>query len=239
MSGHSHWHKIKYKKGTADAQKSRAFSKMIRLITVAVKEGGGDLETNPKLRMVVDQAKEINLPSDNIERAIQKGTGELEGVRLEEFLFEAYGPSKIALIIEGITDNKNRALADIKQILNKNNGKLVDTGSVQWLFERKGVITTSVAPERKDEAQMMAIEAGAEDLDFQGNTLLIYTKPQDLDEMKRKLENKGIVIESTSLDWVAKEKVTLKEQEKKMALQLFEALDESEDVQEIYSNLKI
>jgi len=239
MSGHSHWHKIRYKKGTTDLKRSKAFSKMVRLITVAAKEAGGDPEKNPKLRMVIDKAKELNLPSENIERAIKKGTGELEGIKLEEFLFEAYGPDKIAIIIEGITDNKNRTLAEIKQTLDKHKGKLVDVGSVKWLFERRGVVTIKTKPEKKEDVQMIAIELGAEDLISRDGFLYIYTRPEELEKIKKELEKKGIIPESISLDWVAKEEIETTEQNKKTAFELFEALDSSEDVQEIYSNLKV
>jgi len=238
MSGHSHWHKIKYKKGTADSKKSQAFSKMVRLITIAAREKGGDPDKNSKLRMVIEKAKEINLPSENIDKAIKRGTGELEGGKLEEFLFEAYGPGKIAIMIEGITDNKNRTLAELKQILDKNKGKLVGSGSVKWLFERKGIITIKTKAEKGENLQMMAIELGAEDLISRDGFLDIVTKPAELEKIKKELEKQGIDPKSASLDWVAKEKKGSTEQNKKAAFELFEELDASEDVQEIYSNLK-
>jgi YebC/PmpR family DNA-binding regulatory protein len=184
MSGHSHWHSIKYKKGAADAKKSKAFSKISREITVAAREGGGDPSFNAKLRTAIEKAKDFDIPADNIERAIKRGIGELEGAKLEEVLFEAYGPGGIAIIIEGITDNKNRAISEIKQILNQNGGKLVGEGGARWMFERK-------------------------------------------------------VREPGSLEWVPKQEVELGEKDKELALKLFEALDESETVQEIYSNLKL
>lgn len=241
MSGHSHWHSIKYKKGAADAKKGKAFSKLARLISVAVREGGSDLETNSKLRLAIERAKLINLPADNIERAIKRGAGELEGTKLEPLTLEAYGPGNVALIIEGITDNKNRSLAEIKQILNQNQGKLVGEGAVRWLFEKKGVIeirSLKFNEQEKEELELKMIEAGAQDLLWHNDVLDIYTKVEDLDKVKKNLENQGIEIGSTSLDWVAKEYVAIDEKDKEACQRLFEALDESDVVQEIYSNLK-
>jgi YebC/PmpR family DNA-binding regulatory protein len=240
MSGHSHWHSIKYQKGAADAKKSKAFSRVTRQITVAAREGGGDPATNSKLRLAIEQAKFLNMPSENIERAIKRGAGEMEGAKLETVTFEAYGPGGIAIIIEGITDNKNRALGEIKQILNQYEGKLADGGSVKWLFERKGVITVDcgLSAINEEDSELKLIEAGAEDIFWHNNTLDIYTKIGDLEGVKKNLEGQNVKIESASLDWVAKEQISVSEKEKEVAQKLFEVLDESESVQEIYSNLK-
>ena len=237
MSGHSHFASIKHKKGIADEKRGKAFSKMARVISVAAKEGGGDPDSNYKLRMTIDQAKEINMPKDNIERAIKKGTGELAGEKLESVTFEAYGPGKIAIIIEGITDNKNRTLGEIKQILTKYNGKLAGEGSVKWMFERKGTIVIDSSQKPKEELEIEAIEAGAEDiLEHADDFINVYTKPEDLEKVKKNLQEKEIKIESSYLDWVAKEKV---EAENKESLEkLFEALDDNDAVQGIYSDLK-
>ncbi|MFC1663545.1 YebC/PmpR family DNA-binding transcriptional regulator [Patescibacteria group bacterium] len=235
MSGHSKWKKIKHQKGAEDVKKSKIFSKIARVIILTTKEGGGDPVTNPKLRFVIETAKKANLPLENIERAIKKGTGELIGGKLEPILVEAYGPGGVAVLIEGITDNKNRALAEIKQVLNQNCGKLASGGSVKWLFQIKGVITIE-APKNKEGLEMTIIEAGAEDIQWKDNTLNVYAKPEELEKVKKNLESKGIEIESVSLDWVAKNLVSIKEKE--ACQKLFEALDESESVQEIYSNLK-
>jgi YebC/PmpR family DNA-binding regulatory protein len=240
MSGHSHWHSIKYQKGAADAKKSKAFSKVTRQIAVAARESGGDPVTNSKLRLAIEQAKLLNMPSDNIERAIKRGTGEVEGAKLETVTFEAYGPGGIAIIIEGITDNKNRALGEIKQILNQYEGKLAAGGSVKWLFERKGVITADREQLTidKEEIELKLIEAGAEDIFWHNTTIDIYAKIGDLESVKKNLEGQNIKIENASLDWVAKEQISVSEKEKEVAQKLFEVLDESESVQEIYSNLK-
>lgn len=241
MSGHSKWKNIRYKKELADAKKSKAFSKMARQITIAVREGGADPNLNPKLRLAIDRAKFINLPKETIEKAIKRGTEKLQGARLEKIILEAYGPGNIAIIIEGITDNKNRTLNEIKQILNQHNGKLVSEGAVRWLFERKGVIEVESRkyPDKKREnLEMIAIESGAEDIYWHNSLLDIYTQPEQLYEVKNNLEQRGIKPESASLDWVAKELISVGEKEKEACQKLFEALDQADSVQEIYSNLK-
>ena len=240
MSGHSHFSSIKHKKEITDKKRGQIFSKLSRQISVTAREGGADPDINSKLRLAIEMAKRLNMPSENIERAIKKGTGELEEAKLEPITFEAYGPGRIALIIEGITDNKNRALNEIKQILSQNNGKLAGEGSVKWLFERKGVITVNskqLTVSRED-LELKAIEAGAEDIYWHNDILDIYTKIEDLDKVKKNLENQAIKIDSASLDWAAKEQILIGEKEKETAQRLFESLDESDAVQEIYSNLK-
>jgi YebC/PmpR family DNA-binding regulatory protein len=183
------------------------------------------------------------MPTDNIERAIKRGAGELGGEDLEEMVFEAFGPAGIAIIIKSITDNKNRTLGEVKQILNQRGGKMANEGSVKWLFERKGVITIDPATAEqaikdKDGLEMAAIESGAEDTYWQDTILLVYTRPEELEKVRKALEEKGVKAESTSLDWVAKEEVALSEEEKASCQKLFEALDENDSIQEIYSNLK-
>ena len=243
MSGHSHWSSIKHKKAITDAKRGKIFSKLARMISVAAKQGS-DPKSNANLRLAIEQARSFNMSSDKIEKAIKKVTGELGGeARLEEVAYEAYGPGGIAIIIEGITDNKNRSLGEIKQILIQNGGKLAETGSVQWLFERKGAIIMEKGLQEQDSKdkenlELKVIEAGAEDFQWRNNLLEIYTKVENLEKVKNILENQGLKIESTSLDWVAKEKIELPEKERKKCQKLFEALDESETVQAIYSNLK-
>ena len=242
MSGHSHWKSIKRVKEAEDKKRGQIFSKLSRAISVATKEKGPNPEMNPKLRLAIEEARFFNVPKENIERAIKRGTGELKEAALEEVLLEAYGPGNIALIIEGITDNKNRALNEIKQILNQNQGKLVGEGSVRWLFERKGVITITMTnnqiPMTKEELELKVIEVGADDIYWHNHVLDVYTKVEDLDGVKKSLESQGIKIESASLDWAAKNYINLGEKDKENCQKLFEALDESDSVQEIYSNLK-
>ncbi len=247
MSGHSHWASIKHQKGIADVKKGKAFSKVIRLITLAAKTGPNP-ETNPKLRMAVEQAKSLNMPKDNIEKAIKRGNGQSENENLEEVVFEGFGPAGVTVIVEGITDNKNRTLAEIKQIFNQNKGKLANEGSVKWMFERKGVITINPLPAeglpqgdkipKKENLELKAIEAGAEDVFWDDDLLDVYTKAEDLERVKKNLEEKGLKIESASLDWQAKETIKVNEEDKTACQKLFEALDENDAVQDIYSNLK-
>ncbi|OGZ18390.1 MAG: transcriptional regulator [Candidatus Nealsonbacteria bacterium RBG_13_38_11] len=244
MSGHSHAKTIKHQKELTDKKRGQMFSKMSRLISVAVKEGGPNVETNSKLRLVFEMAKKLNMPKENVERAIKRGSNEPAGEALEEVSFEAYGPGNIAMIITGITDNKNRTLGEIKQILNQYNGKLVGEGSVKWLFEKKGYITADLSSQNeelknKEKMEMLAIEAGAEDIDWQDNILNIYTTPEALEKTKKSLEEKNFRIESVSLDWLAKEDIETDKQTKESCQKLFDALDESDSVQGIYSNLKI
>jgi len=240
MSGHSHFSTIKHKKAATDAKRSKIFSKVSRLITMAVKEKGVNIETNSNLKLAIEQAKEANMPSNNIERAIKKGTGEIEEEKLEEVVFEAYGPGGTAIIIEGITDNKNRTIGDIKQILSQKGGKLVAGGAVKWMFERKGILTIDFSPydNNKEELELKVIEAGAEDMFWKEEFLEINTKPEDLEKVKNNLKNKNVSVGSAFLGWIAKEEVSIGEKEKENNQKLFEALDENDSVQEIYSNLK-
>ena len=242
MSGHSHWSKIKHSKKNTDAERGKIFSKMARLISHAARQGG-DPEMNPKLRETIDKAKQANLPSVNIERAIKRGTGELEGRKLEEVLFEAYGPGQIAIIIEGITDNKNRTIVEIKKILEQHNGKMAGEGSVRWMFERKGILivqmTNDQSPMTKQELELAIIDAGAEDMVGRDDVFEVYTTINDLENIKKRLIEKEIGIESSTLGWMAKKEINVSDKQKQAIIKLFEALDENDAVQEIYSNLKI
>ncbi len=238
MSGHSHWHGIRHKKELEDKKRAQIFSKLTRVISVAAREGT-DPETNPRLRMAIERAKEFRMPNENIERAIQRGAGQIEGESLEEFTFEAIGPGKIAIIIEGITNNKNRTLNEIKNILAKHNGKLAQEGSQRWMFQKLGIITVNAQNKKRDDVELEAIEAGAEDLKWQDSVLEVYTKPDQLEKVKDNLKNLGLKIESATLGWVPNEEIEVPEEIKKQAEKLFEALDENDDVQEIYSNIKL
>jgi len=241
MAGHSHAKKVRRLKEADAKKRGQIFSKMARLIQVAVREGGADPELNPKLRMAIEMAKSYNVPSENIERAIKKASGEIGGERLEEISFEAVLPNGIALIIEGITDNKNRTLNEIRHILNQFKGKLVNEGGVKWMFERKGCITVDLSQQKinKEDLELIAIDAGAEDIYWHDEELDIYTEVKDLDKVKRNLIEKGIKIESATLDWIPKERKEIEERQKESLMKLFEILDESDSIQEIYSNCKI
>ncbi len=244
MSGHSHAKKIKHQKDVTDQKRGKIFSKISRIISVAVQEKGPDPSINYTLKTAIEKAREVNMPQENIDRAIKRGTGETKDAALEGFSLEAYGPGGIAVIIEGITDNKNRTLLEIKQILNQSGGKLVDAGSVKWLFKRKGRLTLDLNSQdesfkNREKLEMLAIEFGAEDFSWYDGNLDIYTKIEDLDKIKRGIEENGAKVESASLDWVAKEEIRADEKIKEACQKLFELLDESDSVQEIYSNLKI
>lgn len=238
MSGHSHFRTIKAQKEIADAKRGQMFSKLARVIIIAVKEGGKDPLTNNKLKNVIEQAKKFNMPKENIERAITRGSGELTGENLEEITIEGFGPGGISFIAEGISDNKNRTLGEIKTILSRHGFKIASEGAVKWMFERKGCIVLSTQNKRKEDLELDAIEAGAQDMEIFNSFLYIYTQPEDLEKIKKILEEKKTTIESASLDWVAKEKIKAGDKEKGSAQKLFEELDENDAIQDIYSNLK-
>lgn len=237
MSGHSHWSTIKHQKEAADKKRGQLFSKLSRAITISAKKGS-DPQTNPGLRIAIEQAKKTNMPSDNIERAVKKGTGELTVETLEEFCFEAYGPAKSALIITGITDNKVRALNQIRQILSSSGGKLAQEGAVKWQFEPKGIIII-LAQSNNENLEMTVIESGAENMRWENGFLEVYTKPEDLEKTKKEIEGKKIPIESASLGWVAKEEMVLDESGAEKLKKLFFALNDEDDVQEVYSNVRM
>jgi YebC/PmpR family DNA-binding regulatory protein len=240
MSGHSKWSQIKHKKAITDAKRGKLFSKLSNLISVVARQRGGDPDTNPQLRLTVEKARAFNMPNENIERAIKKGLGELEGVRMEELTIEAYGPGGTALIIDALTDNKNRTVSEIKYLLSQYSGKMAEAGSVLWLFERKGAIVINAASIDigRDNLELAAIDCGAQDLRWQTAELLeIYTRAEELEKVKKCLETKNVKTESASLDWIPKNEVKIGETKAKVSLEkLLEALDEHQDIQEIYSN---
>ena len=243
MSGHSHAKTVKRQKELDAKKRGKVFSKVTRLISVAVKEGGSNPDTNPKLRLAFETAKKWNMPKENIERAISRMNGESSTESLEEVVFEGFGPGGIAVMVEGITDNKNRTIGEVKQIFNQNQGKLAGEGAVKWLFEKRGAITIKpkeqLKMKNKDELELTAIESGAEDIYWYDDTLDVYTKPDDLEAVKQKLEEKEIKVDSTSIDLVPKEEVSLNDADKAACQKLFDALDENDSVQNIYSNLKM
>jgi len=242
MSGHSHWAGIKHKKGLADAQRSSVFSKLAREISITAKTGDNP-ETNAKLKAAVDRAHEFNMPRENIERAILRGAGKLPGMMLEEFSIEAYGPNGIAIIAEGITDNKNRALSEARITLNRNNGKLVNEGAIRWMFEHKGYMAVDAkaqTPEHqsKDDLEMTIIESGAENTAWDEDILEVFTKAEELDQVKKNIEAKGIKTEEASLGWFAKEEVDADEKTKNSNQKLLEDLEANDDISRAFSNLK-
>lgn len=236
MSGHSKWSQIKRAKGVTDAKRGALFTKLGNTITIAARELGGDPTTNFKLRVAIDQAKTVNMPKDNIERAIKRGTGELEGGSIEEITYEAFGPKGIALIIEVLTDNKNRAVSNLKHILNKYDGSLGTSGSVVWRFEKRGVIRMSDI--KKDQTlELKIIDAGAQDIKEEDGALIIYTKPEDLQKVKENLERQEIAAEYTEIEWIPKEPIKINDSNLRTKLEkLYQELDGSEDVNNYYTN---
>lgn len=238
MSGHSKWSTIKRKKGVNDAKRGQIFTKMANLITVAARSGSGDPEMNFKLRLAIDRARAVNMPVDNIERAIKKGTGELDkGVQLEELVYEAYGSGGVALIIEAITDNKNRTLSEVKNALSDNGGRMGEVGSVRWMFNSKGIIRISGVG--SDEIEMAAIEAGADDIVKDNGELIIFTAADKLASVKEALTTAGAKVESADIELIPKDSLQVENKETLDKIEkLVEALDELDDVSGVYSNLE-
>ncbi len=239
MSGHSKWAQIKRQKEAADVKKGKVFSKLSKMITIAARSGG-DPEFNPALRVAIEKAKRENMPSDNIEKAIKRGTGKLEGTKIEEVLYEAYGPGGIALIIECTTDNSNRTVSEIKHILSTNNSRLAEIGSVRWMFNRFGYleIEKKNLSVDQDELEVAIIESGAEDFELLDDVVVVYTKPEDLYKVKNSLEKSGIKIGDFGFEWKAKNRISVEDEKIVGQIEkLFGELEEQEDVNEVYSNL--
>jgi len=239
MSGHSKWSTIKHKKGRADAQRGKMFTKLIRELTVAAREGGGDPVTNPRLRTAVATARGANMPADNIKKAIQKGTGELPGVSYDEVTYEAYGPGGVALLIQVLTDNKNRAVAEIRHLLSRFNGSIGEAGCVSWMFAKHGFIQVGGEGVDEDTLMMAALDAGASDVKNEGSSFDIYTEPTDLDDVRSKVEEAGMTINSAELAMIPQSTVKLDEKHAGQMLKLMEALEDHDDVQKVYANFDI
>jgi len=240
MSGHSKWKTNKAKKTAADAKKGAIYTKLIKEITVAAKNGGGNPDTNPRLRTAIQKAKEANMPSSNIKTAIQRGTGELPGVSYEEIVYEGYGPAGVAIMVEVLTDNKNRASAEIRNIFSKKGGNLAGAGSVIWMFSTKGFIVIDVSKIKEDELLDIVLEAGAEDMKIEGDTYEVITQPQDFEKVKEVLSAHNIEWQSAEITKIPSSSVKVtSEQEAKSVLALIEALEEHDDVQNVYANFDI
>lgn len=239
MSGHNKWSSIKHKKGAADAKRGKIFSKIIKEITVAARAGGGDPETNPALRTAITKAKSENMPKDNIERALKKGTGELGGADYVELTYEGYGPGGVAILIEALTDNKNRTAADIRSIFSKQGGNLGETGCVSYLFQRKGIITFDAANYSEDEILEAALEAGAEDVSGSDEEIEVVTSPDDFFAVSDALEAAGYTPERSEVAMVPEVTVSLDDETTAKALRLIERIDDNEDVKSVSTNLDI
>jgi len=239
MSGHSKWASIKHKKGALDAKRGKLFTKLIKEISVAARLGGGDIEANPRLRTAVLKAKFANMPKDNIDRAIKKGTGELEGVEYSELTYEAYGPGGVALLIDILTDNRNRTAAEIRNLLTKGGGNLGETGCVSYLFKRKGLITFDASKYKEDDILEVALEAGAEDVTNDGEIIEVTTEPEDFENVLDALTKAGFENQMAEITQIADTSVSLNEDKTRKALRLIEALEDNDDVQSVATNLDI
>jgi len=239
VAGHSKWKQIKRKKAVADQKRGAAFTKVIREITIAAKQGGGDPAGNPRLRTAIDAAKAENMPQDNIERAIKKGTGELEGVIYQEVTYEGYGPGGAAILIEATTDNPNRTVADIRHQFTRHGGNLGAANSVAWMFERKGQIAVDATKTTEDQTLEAALDAGADDLTRDGEVFLITTPVSRLHAVHDQLQAKGIPVQSAEVAMIPKSTVKVQGGDAKRLLQLIEALEEMDDVARVFSNFDI
>jgi YebC/PmpR family DNA-binding regulatory protein len=239
MSGHSKWSTIKRKKGAADAKRGKLFTKIIKEIMVAARFGGGDVNANPRLRTAVLAAKAENMPKDNIERAIKKGTGELEGVNYEELTYEGYGPGGVAMMLEVVTDNKNRTVAEVRHVFSKYNGSLGESGCVSWMFEKKGLILVDRAGVDEDKLIEVALDAGALDVEDTGKEFEVTVPPANFEGVKGTLEKAGFKLNYAEVTMVPQTSVRLTGKEAEQMLKLMEGLEDSDDVQKVYANFDI
>ncbi|HLT17299.1 MAG TPA: YebC/PmpR family DNA-binding transcriptional regulator [Acidimicrobiales bacterium] len=239
MAGHSKWSTIKHKKGAADAARGKLFAKLLRQVEVAAREGGGDPDMNPTLRTMYQKARDASVPLDTIERAIKRGTGELEGVSYEQVTYEGYGPGGVAVMVDALTDNRNRTGAEVRSIFTKHGGSMAEPGAVAWQFERKGVVLVDRSVE-EDDLMLVALDAGAEDIADDGEAWRVTTGPTDLHAVRSALEEAGIAVTSSDLAMVPTSTVAIDEAEAaRKVLKLVDALDDNDDVQDVYGNFDI
>jgi YebC/PmpR family DNA-binding regulatory protein len=240
MSGHSKWHSIKHAKGAADAARGKLFARLARQIEVAARAGGGDPDANPTLRTMIQKARDASMPKDNIERAIKRGTGELEGVTYESVTYEGYAPNGVAVLAECLTDNRNRTGSEVKNIFTRNGGSLAEPGAVSWQFERKGVIILEKGAASEDDLMLAALDAGAEDIEDQGDTWQVTTPPTELHAVRTAIEAAGITFTSSDLTMLPSQSVPLGDAgSAKAVLRVIDALEEHDDVQNVYANFDI
>jgi len=236
MSGHSKWATIRRKKGALDAKRGKIFTRLIREITIAARQGGGDPDGNPRLRLAIDNAKAANMPADNIDRAIKKATGELEGSQISELIYEGYGPGGVAILVEVATDNKNRTVAEIRHIFSRGNGNMGETGSVAWMFERKGIITVKREDKSEDEMMEIILDAGADDLSTEEEFFEVTTTLENFEHVRKTLIDKKLTVENASLQWAAKNLIPVKGEDAEKLMKLIEAIEESDDLQNVFTN---
>ena len=236
MSGHSKWHSIKHQKGVADARRGQLFTKLTRELIIVAREGGGNPEMNFRLRLAIQKARDNNMPADNIERSIKKGTGELEGGSLAELTLEGYGPNGTAILVNALTDNRNRTIQEIRSTFTRHGSSLGESGCVSWIFDSKGVITIKADNIDGDELALTAIDAGAEDVKVENDYVEVYTTPEELESVRKTLEEQGMAVESSEVLMVPKTLVQLDEKSATQALKLMDKLEENDDVQNVFSN---
>lgn len=240
MSGHSKWHTIKHKKGALDAKRGKIFTKLIKEITVAARTGGsGDVDANARLRKAVTDAKGMNMPNDTIDRAIKRGTGALEGVSYDEITYEGYGPSGVAVLVETMTDNRNRTVAEIRHIFGKNGGNMGESGSVAWMFDKKGYIVVDKTAMGEDALFEVVIEAGADDMQDEGDVFEIFTTPDNFDSVHEAIKAAGIEPQASEISMIPQNYIALTGQDAKTMMKLYDALDDNDDVQKVYANFDI
>lgn len=239
MSGHSKWASIKHKKAAVDAKRGKIFTRYIREITVAAKIGGGDPESNHRLRHAIDGAKAVNMPSDNIKKAIQRGTGELDGVNYEEISYEGYGPGGVAILVETLTDNKNRTIAEIRHTFSKYNGNLGEPGCVGWMFLKKGLIIVAKSSIEEDDLMEIVLESGAEDMKSEEDIYDITTSVEDFDAVLESIRSKNITIESSEISMIPSTYIKLEGKQAEQMLRLIEKIEELDDVQNVWANFDI
>ena len=239
MSGHSKWSTIKHKKGAADAKRGKIFTKVIKEITVAARIGGGDVDGNPRLRLAVQKAKEVNMPQENLIRAIKKGTGELEGVQYQEISYEGYGPGGVAIFMEVMTDNKNRTIGELRAALDKNGGNMGENGCVAWIFEKKGIITIMISEKDEEELLELVMDAGGDDLQTVDDYYEITTSVESFESVRKAIENSGLKVQSAQLTRIPQNTVNVEEKNCKSLLRLMDMLEDHDDIQKLYSNFDI
>lgn len=236
MAGHSHWATIKHKKAKEDAKRGKEFTKLVKEITVAARTGGGDPAGNPKLRLLLDKAKDINMPLENAQRAIKKGTGELPGQSYEEITYEGYGPGGIAVMVDALTDNKNRTVAELRRLFSSSGGTLAETGSVGWMFERLGVIRLS-GNTTEDNLLEMLLDYNIKDISKDDSLFIIYTDIKSLEPIKQELIKQSLNIESAEIEWVAKDDLVIPDEQRNQAYEFLSAIEDHDDVQNVYTNM--
>ena len=239
MSGHSKWAGIKHKKAIIDAKRGKLFSKLVKEVTIATREGGGDIETNPRLRQAITKAKEANVPADNLNKAVLRGTGALPGVTYEDVLYEGYAAGGIAVLVEAATDNKNRTSAEMRRIFSKLNGNMAGSGSVAWQFTKKGLIIVNTEDADEDTLMGIVLDAGAEDLKQEGDVFEITVEPKNFEVVKKALKDNNIKVESDELTMIPASYIKVDEVQAKQILNLIDALDDNDDVAHVYSNFDI